>query len=197
MSLEDRGWFVLNRRMRSDRLAKLRAYATEYFEPVLEKFPELSGKVALTIRKHGWFAEYKPVLHIIVREIDLEQSSPWRIRSLTAHELMHLLQYLEGIGIGERWNKTTERQATFRTFARGFAYDFLKAFPAECQKEACDHSFTFGYFRCRDIFDGCCRDLDDDQMRGLAKQLEDLALAHDSWEQYDFVNLVHQRLLGG
>jgi len=162
----------------------------------LDKFPELKGKVHLALRKEGWFAEHKPVLHVIVRAEDLEKSSSWRIRSITAHELMHLVQYLRGIGVDKRWNKTIERQATFRSFARGFAYDFLKAFPAECTKEPCDHKFVFGYFRCDSVFREYCRCLPESSFQELAQKLEVLAQKHDSWEEYDFVGLVSSCLVG-
>lgn len=193
---ENKDWFLLSNRIKRDRALKLREYAAEYLEPILSKFPELKGKVYLALRKRGWFAEHKPVLHIIVRAEDLEKSSSWRIRSITAHELMHLVQYLHGIGTDERWNKTIERQATFRSFARGFAYDFLKAFPAECTREPCDHKFAFGYFRCDSIFQECCRDLPETLFQKLAQMLEVLARRHDSWEQYDFVELVSNCLVG-
>ncbi len=71
---ESSGWFLLCKRMREDRALKLEQYAAEYFEPMLGKFPQLKGKVHLALRKRGWFAEHKPVLHIIVRAEDLEES---------------------------------------------------------------------------------------------------------------------------
>lgn len=71
---ESRCWFLLCKRMREDRALKLERYAAEYFEPMLGKFPELKGNVHLVLRKRGWFAEHKPVLHIIVRAEDLEES---------------------------------------------------------------------------------------------------------------------------
>ena len=155
--------------MRRDRADKLRTYAQQYLEPVLQAYPDLKGSIHLALRKQGWFAEHQPVLHVIVREEDLDRSSPWRIRSITAHELSHLIQHLRGISLDERWNKRIERQATFNTFVRGFAYDFLRAFPAECTRQPCDHKFVFGYFRCDGIFGECCRDLNEAARLGFKR----------------------------
>ncbi len=193
---EGSDWYLLCPRMRKDRANKLRQYAKDHFEPVLQAYPELTGKVHLALRKHGWFAQHKPVLHVIVREEDLQKSSRWRIRSITAHELMHLVQYLHGIGIDTTWNKTIERQATFGTFDRGFAYDFLGAFPAECTRDPCDHRFVFNYFRCDGVFRGCCRDLTEASLAQLARRLEELAQGYDSWEPLDFVGLISDCLVG-
>ncbi len=192
---EGSDWYLLCPRMRKDRADRLREYAADHFEPVLKAYPELKGKVHLALRKHGWFAQHKPVLHVIVREEDLDGSSTWRIRSITAHELMHLVQYLHGIGIDTTWNKTIERQATFGTFARGFADDFLGAFPAECTRHPCDHRFVFGYFRCDGVFRGCCRDLTEASLGQLARRLELLAQGYDSWEPLDFVGLISDCLV--
>ena len=194
---EGRDWFLLCPRMRRDRADKLRTYAQQYLEPVLQAYPDLKGSIHLALRKQGWFAEHQPVLHVIVREEDLDWSSPWRIRSITAHELSHLIQHLHGISLDERWNKRIERQATFNTFVRGFAYDFLRAFPAECTRQPCDHKFVFGYFRCDGIFGECCRDLTEPRLGQLARQLEAVARAYDTWEPLDFVGLVRDCLVGG
>lgn len=79
---ENKDWFLLSNRIKKDRALKLRVYAKQHLEPVLDKFPELKGKVHLALRKEGWYAQHKPVLHIIVRAEDLEKSSTWRIRSM-------------------------------------------------------------------------------------------------------------------
>lgn len=192
---EGTDWFLLCPRMRKDRAYRLREYAHHYFEPVLQAYPELKGKVRLALRKHGWFAQHKPVPHIIVREEDLDGSSQWRVRSITAHELTHLVQYLHGISLDESWDKRIERQATFNTFARGFAYDFLRAFAAQCTRQPCDHKFVFGYFRCDGVFAGCCRGLAEPALGQLARQLQAMAQAHDTWELLDFVRLVSDCLL--
>ena len=135
------------------------------------------------------------MLHIIVREEDLDRSSPWRIRSITAHELSHLVQFSRGLGLDNARNKRLEQQATFHTFARGFTYDFLKAFPAECTRKPCDHRFVFGYFRCDGVFAGCCRGLAEPGLGQLARQLQTMAQAHDTWELLDFVRLVSDCLV--
>ncbi len=191
---EAKDWFLYNKRMKPERLAKLRAYAGDYFEPVLESFPELKGKVSLTVRKEGWFAEYKPRLHIIIRESDLDNPSPWRIRSFTAHELVHLLQFQNGIGVGDR-RKVYELQADFLTFAQGFAYDFLMRFPTECKRNPCDHHFKTTYFRCRDLFWEDCKALSPAQLKARAERLETLAQKHATWELRDYRKMVSQCLL--
>ncbi len=191
---EGKDWFLYNKRMKLDRLAKLRAYTRDYFEPVLESFPELKGRVSLTVRKEGWLAEYQPRLHIIVRESDLDNPLPWRIRQFTAHELVHLLQFQNGIGVGDR-RKVFELQADFLTFARGFAYDFLKRFPTECQRSPCDHQFKTTYFRCRDLFGEDCKALSPAQLKARAERLQTLAQKHGGWELRDYQKMVSQCLL--
>lgn len=109
---------------------------------------------------------------------------------------MHLVHYPHGVGVDRRRNKTIERQATFLTFARGFAYDFLRAFPAECTRQPCDHKFVFGYFRCNGLSRGCCRDLDEAAFRELAQKLEFLARTCDTSQEYNFVELVSNCLIG-
>lgn len=191
---EGKDWFLYNKRMKLDRLAKLRAYARDYLEPALESFPELKGKISLTVRKEGWFAEYKPRLHIIVRESDLDNPLPWRIRHITAHELVHLLQFENGLGVGER-RKAFELQADFLAFARGFAYDFLMRFRTECQRDPCDHQFKTTYFRCRDLFRESCKALSPAQLKARAGRLHTLAQEHDGWELRDYRKMVSQGLL--
>jgi hypothetical protein len=181
--------------MRKDRADKLRQYAGRHFEPVLQAYPRLRGRVHLALRKQGWLAEHRPVLHIIIREKDLDHSSPWRIRSITAHELSHLVQFSRGLELDSTRNRGLERQATFDTFARGFAYDFLKAFPAECTRQPCDHRWVFGYFRCDGVFSGCCRGLTDSALGQLARRLRTVAETHGTWELLDFVRLVSDCLL--
>lgn len=191
---EGKDWFLYNKRMKPHRLAKLRAYARGYFEPALERFLELKGKVSLTVRKEGWLAEYKPRLHIIVRESDLDNPSSWRIRHITAHELVHLLQFQKGIGIEDR-RRVFELQADFLAFARGSAYDFLMRFPTECTRDPCDHQFKSPYFRCRDLFREGCKTLSPAQLKARAERLQTLAQKHDSWELRDYRKMVSQCLL--
>lgn len=193
---EGHDWHPSCPRMRTDRADKLREYAKEYFEAVLKAYPALTGKVHLALRKHAWFAQHKPVLQVIVREEDLDESSPWPIRSITAHELMHLVQYLHGIGIDTTSNKDIERQATFGTFARGFADDFLGAFPAECTRHPCDRRLVFNYFRCDGLFGGCCRALTDASLDQTARRLKLLAQERDRWEPLGFVGLISDCVVG-
>jgi len=156
-TIHKRGWDLLCPHMRPERAEKILTYAREYFEPVLSHFPELFGKVYLALRKYGWLAEYQPVLHIVIQEEALDTYSPWELRTITAHELMHLIQFTHGIGLERYGTRDVERQATFLTFARGFAYDFLRTFTSSCPHHPCSHSHRSVYFNCNLIFKGCCR----------------------------------------
>lgn len=188
--IDKRGWDFLHPNIRPERAERITQYAKEYFEPALSRFPELFGRVYLSLRKYGWLAEYKPVLYIVIRESALEEDSEWRIRITTAHELMHLVQFINGIGLGREGTRDVERQATFLSFARGFAYDFLRAFPASCQNTACDHGYKVCYYSCDLLFKQCCREYTDDELRKKAGDLTALAQKYSLSDSPDYFKLV-------
>jgi len=188
--ISERGWDFLCPHIRPERAEKIALYAAQYLEPAFAGFPELFGKVYLSLRKYGWLAEYKPVLYIVIRESALEIDSPWRIRATTAHELMHLVQFSHGIGLNRYGSRDVERQATFLTFARGFAYDFLRAFPASCPNTPCDHGHKLCYFGCGLLFNGCCRDCTEDELRVKASGLTALAQRYSLHDSPDYFKLV-------
>jgi len=196
-TISNEDWFFLCKRIKKERAIKIIKYAKQYFEPALKQFPELKGKVHLVLRKKGWFADYKPALHIVIREEALVNSSEWRIRSTTAHELLHLVQFINGIGLDKQNNLQIERQATFLSFARNFAYDFLKSFPVECKKETCNHTFKYEYFCCKTIFSKCCKEYSDEKLKLLARRLKKEAKKYSLNDNPDYKNIIYQSLIGG
>ncbi len=193
--MAQRGWDFLCPHIRPERAEKIVRYAKDYFEPALVRFPELFGKVRLSLRKFGWLAEHDPELYIVIRESALEEGSPWRIRATTAHELMHLVQFSAGFGLGKYVDIGLERQATFLTFARGFAYDFLREFSASCTRETCDHTHKFCYYSCSLLFRGCCRDCAEDELQAMAGKLAALASCYGLHDSPDYFKLVRTCLL--
>lgn len=193
--IDIRGWDFLHPHIRPERAEKVARYAKEYFEPALARFPELFGSVYLSLRKYGWLASDKPVLNIVIRESALSGYSQWRIRATTAHELMHLVQFINGIGLTRAGEGEVEKQATFLTFARGFAYDFLRSFPASCKNTPCDHGYKYCYYGCGLVFKGCCRDYTDEELRIKAEALEALAQKYGLTDSPDYYKLVSGCLL--
>jgi hypothetical protein len=132
--------------MKPERAEKITRYAAEYFEPALARFPELFGNVYLSLRKYGWLAEYDPVLYIVIREDAFDAYNPWEIRATTAHEMVHLVQFMNGIGRDRYDTANVERQATFLAWGRGSTYDFLRSFPESCRNTPSDHGYKFCYY---------------------------------------------------
>lgn len=185
------GWVLYSKRIKKDREIKITKYAEQYLEPILKQFPEIKEKVHLSLRKYGWFAKYEPVMQIIIREEALALSE-YRIKLTTAHELLHLVQFINGIGNDKGGNnKQIERQATFLTFSRGFSYDFLKSFPAECNREICDHKFKFAYFCCDKIFKGCCKKYIEEDFTTLAVKIKKLALNYGLQDNPDYNKIMY------
>lgn len=184
-------WEIYSKNIRTDRADKIINYAEQYLEPILLSFPELKEKIFLLLRKHGWFAKYKPVMQIVIREEALKLSY-WRIRSTTAHELLHLVQYINGIGIEENTNNLQlERQATFLTFSRGFSYDYIKSFPSECNKKTCDHKFKYAYFCCDKIFKECCKRYTENEMQVLSDKLTELSSSYSIYDNPDYNKIIY------
>jgi hypothetical protein len=145
--------------------------------------------------KFGWLADYHPVLHIVVRNGALNTCSEWHIRMATAHELFHLVQFMNGVGLEKGAAIEVERQATFLTFARGYAYDLLRAFPEACVREVCDHRQRLCYYGCRLLFGNCCRDYSDGELRDKASVLEALAQGYSVHDHPDYFALVQNAML--
>lgn len=190
----EKGWGLLCPKTRPERALKIERYAAEYLEPMLVHFPELHGRVYLALRKFGWLAEYNPVLHIVIREEALESYSEWRMRATTAHELVHLVQFINGEALGKGVSIEVERQATFLTFSRGFAFDFLKAFSASCTHDACNRDFKLCYYNCGLLFSRCCRDYTESELRSKARQLETLSQSYGVHDHPDYFRLVGQAM---
>jgi len=189
--LGQEGWALYGKRIKSDKAIKITEYAKQYLEPILKQFPEIKDKVYLLLRKNGWFANYEPVMQIVIREEALALSE-WRIRSTTAHELLHLVQFINGIGIDKSIkNGQIEKQATFLTFSRGFSYDYLKSFSVECNKDSCDHKFTYAYFCCDKIFKGCCKEYTEESILILAEKLKRLASNYNLHDNPDYNKIMH------
>jgi len=186
------GFVVLSKRIKKEKAEKTRKFVEEYLAPIIERFPELEGrKIQVLIRKHGWFANYEPILQIIVRESALS-SAECSIKATEAHELLHLVQFINEIGTDKKNCKQIERQATFLTFSRGFAYDFLRCFSSECNRETCDHKFNYLYFCCDKIFKDCCKGYSEDKLSALAEKLRVLSSDYTLQDNPDYNKIVFQ-----
>lgn len=156
MEMQKNGWGYLCEKSKKERKEILRQYAESYVEPAFEGYPELKGKIYLALRKNGFIAEYNPVYYIIVPENALNRYGHHVLRAITAHEMGHLLQFQNDIGKDSQ-SLWSEIQATMLSWERGFAKDFLLAFPENCTRSVCDGKEKHCYFSCNLLFDGCCR----------------------------------------
>lgn len=179
------GWGYFCEKSRESRKEILANYARKYVEPVLEKYPEMKGKVYLALRKKGFFAEYNPVYHIIVPEKPLEEYSDNLLLSITAHEFGHLIQYEKGIGINDQ-SLVPEIHATLLAWKRGYAKNYLLAFPENCERINCDHSDKHCYFSCNCFFEGSCKKCTDEEIERKANMLERIA---QDYEDIDNLNV--------
>lgn len=119
----------------------------------------------------------------MVKEIEL--------RSTMAHEMVHLLQFQQNIGIGDQ-KKKYEYQATFLSWGRGYAMDFVKAFPASCKEEICHKNQRHCYFRCGQIFARPCRECTEKELAAIARRLERLSAGHTLSDFPDFMVIVRK-----
>ena len=123
----------------------------------------------------------------------IQNYDEYRLRFITAHELLHLVQFVNGVE--SKWNvKFIERQASFMAFGRGFAMDFIKAFPASCQR-CCDMKGRFCYYNCSWIFQKCCRDYTKEEQMELAQKLEKIASQYTIYDNVDYVKIVREVLI--
>lgn len=192
MRMTDAGWGYLCERSKPERKAFLQTYAKDYIEPLFAGYPELYGKVYLALRKQGFFAEYDPVLHIVVPDRALTAYTPFQLRSIAAHEMLHLVQFQDEVGKRSQ-SKKYEYQATFLSWARGYAGDFVRAFPSSC-REACDMSKRHNYFCCDAIFAKRCRDCSESELSAVAEKLERLSSRYTTSDLPDFEALVRREL---
>lgn len=192
MRMTDAGWGYLCERSKPERRAILQTYAKAYIEPLFASYPELYGKVYLALRKQGFFAEYNPALHIVVPDRALAAYTPFQLRSIAAHEMLHLVQFQNDVG-KQSQSKKYEYQATFLSWARGYAGDFVRAFPSSCG-EACDMSKRHNYFCCDAVFPKCCRDCSEGELSAIAEKLGHLASRYTLGDLPDFEALVRREL---
>ena len=191
--LNDVGWGYLCPKSTPQRKQQLNEYANLFLVPALGKYPELFGKVYLALRKNGFFAYKEPVLNIIIPENCMINYDEYRLRFITAHELLHLVQFIHGVD--SKWKvKFIERQATFMAFERGFALDFIKAFPTSCQRQ-CDMKGRFCYYNCSWIFQKCCKEYTEKEQIILAQKLEKLASKYTIYDQVDYIEIVRKALI--
>lgn len=190
MLMTNQGWGYLHDKACDKRKEKLRQYAEKYIEPAFVNFPELKGKVYLEMRKDGFFAHPYPVYYITIPNNALEVMHESQLRIITAHELFHLVQYENGIGIKE-WNiNRIERQATFFSFSRGYALDFVKAFPEECTIEKCDMKCKHCYYKGSNIFYKPCRKYTKDEIKELSGLLEEVSRKYSIDDEIDYVKVI-------
>jgi len=170
MEMTDGGWGYLYSKSSIEAKKEIENYANKYITPLFKQFPELYNNIYLALRKEGFFAYAKPVLHIVILKGIMQVYSEPHLRIITAHELMHLVQYINGIALG-RWKIQYERQATFLAFARGFSYDFVCAFPNYCNKILCDMNTKICYFKCKDVFTHPCKTYTQNELSILADKI--------------------------
>lgn len=188
------GWSYLCPKTTLERKQQLDEYAHLFLIPVLKMYPELFGKVYLALRKNGFFAYKDPVLNIIIPENCMINYDEYRLRFITAHELLHLIQFINGID--SKWNvKFIERQATFLAFNRGFSLDFIKSFPASCQRETCDMKGRFCYYNCSWIFKKSCKLYDESEQIILAQKLANISSKYTIYDDIDYLDVVKKELL--
>lgn len=187
------GWGYLCPNSSPQRKQQLDEYARLFLVPSLKKYPELIGKIYLVLRKNGFFASKEPFLNVVVPENCLNNYDEYRLRFITAHELLHLVQFINGID--SKWNvKFIERQATFMAFSRGFALDFVKAFPASCRRHLCDMKGRFCYYNCSWIFKRSCKEYTDDDQITLAHKLEKISSEYTIYDDVDYLEVVRKGL---
>lgn len=174
MEMTNHGWGYLCDRSKKERKEILRQYAEKYVEPAFANYPELKGSIYLALRKHGFFAEYNPVYYIIIPEHAFSRYGHHALKAITAHEMGHLLQFQKDIG-KDAQSLWSEIQATMLSWERGFAKDFLMAFPENCCRAVCDGEEKHCYFTCNLLFEGCCRNCSEEDMNRRAEKLERLA----------------------
>jgi len=195
MQMTSQGWGYLCDRSSEERKRILAVYAERYIVPMFEQYPELIGKIYLALRKEGFFAYPTPVYNIIVPANIFEYYDDLRLRFMTAHEMLHLVQFSYNIGVTD-WNvKKIERQATFMAFARGYAYDFVKAFPTHCHRQCCDMNYRFCYYKCKHIFTKSCKEYSDSEIRDISAILEELAQKYKITDFPDYIKIVEDVLL--
>ncbi len=190
MKMTPYGWGYLCDRSKEERKKEISVYADKYITPYFDQFPELYGKIYLAIRKEGFFAYPSPVLNIIIPLNSMINYSECHLKIITAHEMMHLIQYINNIGLSS-WNVIIyERQATFMAFARGFGYDFLKAFSCSCKHESCDMKGRVCYFSCKHIFPVSCKNYSDDDLYKMANKLQDVSKQYSIIDFPDYIKIV-------
>lgn len=194
MEMTQWGWGYLHDRASAERKKEIALFASKYVAPAFGQFPELYRKIYLALRKEGFFANAKPVLHIVIPQGIMNVYSEPHLRIITAHEMMHLVQFMHGIALG-RWKMRDELQATFLAFARGFSHDFVHAFPRFCTKSACDMNQQICYFKCKDIFTRPCKAYSPGELAALAESIESAAVKYTINDSVDFTSIIRNAAL--
>lgn len=191
MEMTSWGWGYLHDKSSAERKKEIETYANKYITPLFEQFPELYNKIYLVLRKEGFFANAKPVLHIVIPRGIMQVYSEPHLRIITAHEMMRLIQYMNGMAL-DKWNIRYERQATFLAFARGFSNDFVWAFPNHCKKASCDMNQKICYFKCKDIFSQPCKTYSPDELSAIADKIRSAAEKYSLNDFVDFVSIIRE-----
>lgn len=125
--------------------------------------------------------------HIVVNERMLNgASSQWRIRFCTASLLMYFVQDRAGLSLlPHATNTFLNRQAVFFSLTRGFAYDFLKVFQADCNRSFCDFQYSFAKIGCKELFQKPCKLYRDSELKALSGHIQNKD-GYDLFTQVDF-----------
>lgn len=184
-------WFV-DTRMSCARADILHNYIKDYFEPVLKNYPELIGKIHLSLRSEGFFFRNTPHYEIVVNSQRVNEIPTQRLRFATAYMLAHFCLNLCGYDLTSpyRGEKYTDRRAVFFAFSRGYAYDYLQAFAGGCKKEYCDFREKLHTFGCSEFFPVPCRAYTISTLGQLAKALQNVALQCNYGAEIDFQHII-------
>ena len=187
-------WHYSSSKMKAERAAALENYANTVLKPLLQDFPELVGKIHLSLGPTGFIYRRHPILEIVVQDTYDDCYPRERARFITAHILADFVQFLNGTeAFGQvRDNAYMGRSATFLALARGYTYDFLKSFQTGCAKPTCDFRYKFCFFKCKDVFSAPCRCYDENYLKTFSDALVKATSACHFSDTICFADVIHQ-----
>ncbi|MDD3336259.1 MAG: hypothetical protein PHI98_12200 [Eubacteriales bacterium] len=152
-------WLV-DKRMTEPRAALLRAYLTDYLEPALKAFPEMIGRVHLSMSRLGFVFRERPSYQIDVSEAALQSHSPQELHAVTAYMLAYFTLHWRGYELlGTVFTeKEKDRRAVLLAFSRGYAPDILHSLLHSCRKHPCDAKHKLWGVFCAELFPHTCKE---------------------------------------
>lgn len=186
------GLWLVDRRMAPARAEVLLRYIQTYLEPALRAFPELAGRLHLSLRSEGFYFRDSPDYQIDVNAKLVDTLPPARLRFLTAYMLAYFSLQLRGYrqAVPGRSEKYYDKCAAFLAFSRGFSGDWLQTLLDGCKKEFCDFREKYYPFTCRELLPVPCRALDFPPAGRLARALRAAAAQADFSGEVEFDRLI-------